>query len=91
LSGVLRAVVFDLFHTLVDPEEFRPRDFDRAGRVAEILGLDSAAFRLFWERELLDLVVSGDDPAERAAAYARGLGHGVTPRQVAAVSDALGR
>lgn len=87
----MRAVVFDLFHTLVDPEEFRPPDFDRAGRAAEILGIGSAALRVFWERELLDLVASSSDPAERAASYARDLGHEVRRRQVAAVSDALGR
>jgi putative hydrolase of the HAD superfamily len=42
------AVVFDLFHTLVDPEEFRPRDFHRVNRVAEHCGIDVDAFTSYW-------------------------------------------
>ena len=86
----LRGVILDLFHTLVDPEEFRPRDFDRAGRMAEILGVEAGAFRRFWDRELLDLLVSPDDPAERAAAYARAQGVEVSRGRVAAAGEALG-
>ncbi len=41
--------VFDLFHTLVDPEEFRPKEFHRAEAVADILALDKPKFRSYWE------------------------------------------
>ncbi len=61
-----RAVVFDLFHTLIDTEHVRPPGFRVTSVVAELLGIDDAAFArwwrdLTWEREttpidLVDLV-----------------------------------
>lgn len=48
-----RYVVFDLFHTLVDPEDFRPRDFRRAERVAGMLQLDLDAFSSYWNNTLV--------------------------------------
>jgi putative hydrolase of the HAD superfamily len=85
------AIVFDLFHTLVDPEDFRPRDFDRVERMAGVLGVELAPFRRFWEEQLAELVVCPERPAERAAAYADARGRRVTAQQLAAVDDILGR
>ncbi len=48
----LRAVAFDLFHTLVDPEEFRPREFHRAREIARRLGLPVAEFEAAWAARL---------------------------------------
>lgn len=45
----LRAFVFDLFHTLVDPEDHRPADFDRTAAVAEILDVPVAPFVRWWD------------------------------------------
>ena len=45
-----QAVVFDLFHTLVDPEEFRPKEYRRAEVVADMLGLDKAPFLAYWKK-----------------------------------------
>jgi putative hydrolase of the HAD superfamily len=49
-TGVERGagVVLDLFHTLVDPEEFRPPSFHRATYIAEALALDPVRFAAFW-------------------------------------------
>jgi len=87
----LEAVVFDLFHTLVDPEDFRPRDFDRVERTAAALGVEAEPFRAYWEGQLAELVVCSDRPADRAAAYARARGLPVTPARWAEVDDILGR
>ena len=87
----LEAVVFDLFHTLVNPDDFRPRDFDRVRRVAEVLGVEAAPFRAQWEGQLAELVVSPDRPADRAAAYAQAQGRDVSPAQWSAMDDILGR
>ncbi len=87
----LEAVVFDLFHTLADPEDFRPRDFDRGGEAAAVLGVEAAPFRAHWERQLAELAVSLDRAADRAAAYARARGREVSPEQWSAVDDILGR
>lgn len=46
---VVRAVVFDLFHTLVDPEDFRPPGSSRVDEVARLLGLDAGHLRASWE------------------------------------------
>jgi len=90
-SRTIDAVVFDLFHTLADPEEFRPRDFDRARQVAAVLGVEAAGFRRYWDDQLAELVISPDRPADRAAAYARARGGQVTRAQLASIDDVLGR
>lgn len=87
----LEAVVFDLFHTLVDPEDFRPREFDRAGEVARALGVEPGRFQDYWEGQLAELVCCPDRPADRAAAYARARGREVSPEQWIEVDDILGR
>jgi putative hydrolase of the HAD superfamily len=43
-----RGVVCDLFHTLVDPEAFRPRTFLRGPFLAQKLGLEADPFARFW-------------------------------------------
>lgn len=57
------AIVFDLFHTLVDTEHLRPVGFDAVREVAMIIDADPIGFAEFWdatyvEREtsLVDLV-----------------------------------
>jgi FMN phosphatase YigB (HAD superfamily) len=82
--------VFDLFHTLIDPEQFRPPGFDRIGTVAAVCGLDRAELAEFWaatyvEREtnpidLLDLI-------QRHAATCRVV---LTDHQRAALDDVFG-
>ncbi len=49
-----RAIAFDLFHTLVDPERFRPPGFYRPRAVARVLGLPAGKFVRAWERSLID-------------------------------------
>lgn len=46
-SGLL-AVVFDLFNTVTDPDDFRPKDFNTIAKIAEIFNLDTAAFEKYW-------------------------------------------
>ena len=47
-----RSVVFDLFHTLVDPEAFRPKDHRRAEIVADMIGADPQVFASYWTNTL---------------------------------------
>lgn len=74
------AVVFDLFHTLVDPEPHKPADFDAIHEVAAVVDVDVAALAEFWERteveqettaiDLVDLVQRHTGPlsaSQRAA------------------------
>jgi putative hydrolase of the HAD superfamily len=53
----VRAVAFDLFHTLVDPEDFRPKEFRRPRAVAEALGLPVEEFERAWTAEHADRLV----------------------------------
>ena len=49
------AVVFDLFHTLVDPESYRPEGFRRAYVLAEALGVqDVEGFARWWKENEKD-------------------------------------
>ena len=43
-----RAVVFDLFSAVVDPEDFRPKEFNTIAKIAEVFNLDSTAFAKYW-------------------------------------------
>jgi HAD superfamily hydrolase (TIGR01549 family) len=46
----VQSIVFDLFHTLVDPEDFRPRGFNRAYRIADLLGFENKdRFAEWWK------------------------------------------
>ncbi|MDA4112819.1 MAG: HAD-IA family hydrolase [Thaumarchaeota archaeon] len=48
----VQSVVFDLFHTLVDPEVYRPEGFTRAYKIAEVLRLEDADQFAQWWREM---------------------------------------
>ncbi len=49
------AVVFDLFHTLIDPETYRPEGFRRAYVLAEALGIEDAdGFAKWWKENEKD-------------------------------------
>jgi HAD superfamily hydrolase (TIGR01509 family) len=82
------AVVFDLFHTLVDPEEHRPRDFDRLGEAARIVAVDPDHLRNRWEEWVPDLLRS---PFRPAALIVREAGRDDDPSLLAVVDDIIGR
>ena len=42
------AVIFDLFNTVVDPEDYRPKDFNIIAKIAELFNLDAKAFEKYW-------------------------------------------
>lgn len=44
----IRAVVFDLFHTLIDTEHLRPPGFHHTIAIAELLSLDLDDYRAYW-------------------------------------------
>jgi putative hydrolase of the HAD superfamily len=46
------AIVFDLFHTIVDPEDFRPKDHHRDEHVAKLLRVDATKFSSYWSKTL---------------------------------------
>lgn len=45
------AAVIDLFHTLVDPEDFRPKEFRRVAQIVSALQLEEEEFLRYWRGE----------------------------------------
>jgi HAD superfamily hydrolase (TIGR01509 family) len=48
----VQSIVFDLFHTLVDPDVYRPDGFTRAHKIAELLQLEEVDDFVRWWREM---------------------------------------
>jgi putative hydrolase of the HAD superfamily len=44
-----QGIVFDLFRTLVDPDEITPRDFQKSKKIAELFNLNADAFAKYWD------------------------------------------
>jgi putative hydrolase of the HAD superfamily len=87
-----RAIAFDLFHTLVDPEEFQPKGFRRTRAVAERLRLPLEEFERAWEAEYRDRQVTRvPTVVDRVRAYCAA--RGVTPPESVwpEVEEILGR
>jgi putative hydrolase of the HAD superfamily len=42
------AIIFDLFHTLVSPEDFWPADYSREHAAAQAMGIDTAYLAEYW-------------------------------------------
>lgn len=88
----LRAIAFDLFHTLVDPEDFRPSGFRRAPEVARLLGLPESEFVAAWEAQSAERQVTRSPTVlERVQAYCRSRGVSPPPEAWSRVDDLLGR
>jgi len=88
----LQAVIIDLFHTLADPEEFRPAEFRRVEQAAALLGADRAGFAAYWA-ETAATRNRQREPSARGwlGEYLRRVGRAAEPAALAAVEDALGR
>ena len=90
----IRCVVFDLFHTLVDPDAHRPEGFVRSHKIAEVLGIAEAdEFSRWWRRMEAQRHVDG---SKRVVQYAdeyllEHTGRRCTPEQTARISDIWGQ
>ena len=88
----VRAVAFDLFHTLVDPEDFRPKEFVRPREIARLLGLPPAEFEQYWAAELpVRMVQRAPSVTDRVRQYCATQGLSPPPGIWSDVSDILGR
>lgn len=87
----MRAVVFDLFHTLVNPEDFRPRGFDRLAEIATIFGIPADGLRAHWLDVVVPAVVASPrPPVDLLADFAVANGGVAGPAERAAADHALG-
>jgi putative hydrolase of the HAD superfamily len=89
LAGVL-GIVFDLFHTLVDPEDFRPRDSWRLGYVADVIGANGRDLIMFWKDTYDERTTSPISGTELIRRYAADNELDVSPEQQARIAAHLG-
>jgi putative hydrolase of the HAD superfamily len=54
----VETVVFDLFHTVVDPDDFRPKDFHKLEKIAELFKIDLDPFQKYWEETRVERYTS---------------------------------
>ena len=85
------AVVFDMFHTLVAPEDYRPKSFRRADQVAEILDLPRKAFSSYWTDTRECRVSTDTPPLELVKDFIRQRDIEATHEDLARADDVLGR
>lgn len=85
------AVVFDLFHTLVDPEDFRPPNFRRLNEVADIIEVDLEPFSAFWAETSRERTTTPIRTVDLVARFAEGTGKHLSDNQRIAVDDIMGR
>lgn len=70
----MTAIVFDLFHTLVDPELFRPTGFDEIATIAIALDVDERAVRRSWTDGYEERETTCLDPADQLTESLRASG-----------------
>ncbi|NNC74313.1 MAG: HAD family hydrolase [Acidimicrobiia bacterium] len=86
-----RAFVFDLFHTLANPEDYRPRDFDRIEQASAAVGLDPAVVKSHWLANLHLVATSRIEPVDVLRELCDAAGISAAERQFAAADTAIGR
>ena len=86
-----RPVIFDLFHTLVDPDDFRPAGFHRLEASAAVLGVDFAVLEAAWNEALPDLVRGHDSVRALLRRVAHANGRPARTLDIAPAAEPLGR
>jgi putative hydrolase of the HAD superfamily len=84
-------VIFDLFHTLVDPDDFRPSGFRRLEASAAVLGVDYTVFEDAWNEALPDLVRGRDSVRGLLRRVAHANGRPARTLDIAPAVEPLGR
>jgi len=84
------ALVFDLFHTLVDPEQFRSPGFHRVEAVADVCGLDRDRFEAFWSATYVERESTPIDPVALVERFCETEREPLTADQRASIDEILG-
>jgi putative hydrolase of the HAD superfamily len=88
----IQAIVFDLFHTLVEPEDYRPKDFHRGQKIAELFNLDPSEFEKYWAESLPERCTRPRKSIEYVADYVARITGKPASKPVLAMADlTLGR
>ncbi|MXZ65326.1 MAG: HAD family hydrolase [Acidimicrobiaceae bacterium] len=82
--------VFDLFHTLVDPEHFRSPEFRRVEAVADACGMDRKKFGEFWSATYVERETTPIDPVELVERFCEAEREPLTAVERASIDEILG-
>ena len=83
------SIVFDLFHTLVDPQEHAPAGFRRLDVVAGILDLPVTEIDLWWQQNVAEFVSTPVSPIEAIIELARSRRIVLSPTAIAEIDRAM--
>jgi len=84
------SIVFDLFHTLVDPQEHASAGLRRLDAVAQILALPVADIELWWQQRVDEFVSEPISPVDALVELARSRRIVLSPGAVAEIDRAMG-
>jgi len=84
------SIVFDLFHTLVDPQEHAAAGWRRLDAVALILDLPVAEIELWWQQRVDEFVSAPISPIDSLVELARSRRIVLSPAAVAEIDRAMG-
>lgn len=84
------SIVFDLFHTLVDPQEHAPVGFRRLEAVAGILNLPIAEIELWWHQRVDELATTPISPIDALVEFATSRRIVMSPAAIAELDRAMG-
>jgi putative hydrolase of the HAD superfamily len=88
---VYEAIVFDLFHTLVDTQHVLPHGYDPISAIADAMGADTDAFKAFWSDTSIERETTPIDVVDLVDRFAQANGGFLTSEQCSAVDGLLGQ
>lgn len=93
VSDIARSapLIFDLFHTLADPDDFRPSGFRRLEAAAAVLGVPATVLETAWSDALADLVHGHDSVRGLLRRVARANGRPARTIDIAPAAEPIGR
>lgn len=86
-----RPVIFDLFHTLIDPDDYRPMGFHRLEVAAAVLGVDFVVLDAEWNRSLPELVRGRDSVRGLLRRVAHDNGRPARTMDISPAAEPMGR
>ncbi len=84
------AVVFDLFHTLIDTEHLRPPGFDAIVTIAEMCSVEHGPLRQFWDATYLERETTTIDLVELFERYCASIEIGLSPARRSEIDRVFG-
>ena len=85
-----RGVVFDLFHTLVNPDPLKPEGWHPTWAIAELLDIEPEPFRAFWQRTFIERETTPIEMPDLVARYMATAGRMLSDEDAATIDGYFG-